>query len=395
MNPKTEILLGISLTPVQGLRYGPNMIPETPPDPPAPQLEEPLPARDQKVLLVIMGVVLGAFGLCGISGASQSVMVVSQLGVMEAEILKELKDEGVADAEKWVEKGKSLVNRGVWLQMLVQLLTAVAYFWLGIGSLLMKRWAQKILLALGWMWLATTALSFIALLGAAPMFSEMFRVVTSGGGAPGSVELIFVAYGLMGLGINLVPGIVLVLIYSLRDVRLTVRHRDPVVRWTDAIPVPLLALWTLLVTGACYVTAISIGLGDIIWLPLGIQGIFGTFVGVVFGALLGLAAWLVAKLNPLGWWITVSLTVFATFLSIYSVLTFDVWLIIDQLELPELVTTKIQEFSTEIDRVSQSIRGTWLPFLVYGCGLLGLLVWLKQYFAPQEDEPQFQLRQDH
>tara|TARA_R110002096_G_scaffold292391_4_gene486931 strand:+ start:2178 stop:3290 length:1113 start_codon:yes stop_codon:yes gene_type:complete len=370
------------------------MPPENPPDIQQ-QANGPLPARDQQILLVIMGVIIGVFAVCGIGSASNSLMSITQIGLVKADIVQSLKDEGVPDAELWVERGEGLAKRMVWTQMLMQLLNAVALGWLAIGSLLMKRWSQKILLALGWMWLATTLLAFFSGIGAISLIVDAIQSVSPSMGGSGSVMMIGGVWVAVALGANLIPAVVLVLVYNLRDVRLTVIHRDPVERWTDSVPLPVLSLWTLLLTFSLYLAAISAVMGDVIWLPIGVQGISGILGGVAIAATVGYAAWLVAKLNPIGWWIALVAAICVTFLSVYAIMSLDFWELIAQIELPDELMAKIRgEYTDVVDRLNRSVKKLWLPAVIYGCGLLGALAWLKKFFNEEDEAPGLGLRQD-
>ena len=374
----------------------PDAMPQPEPQPPPPpQQLDPRPARDQQVLLIIMGVLIGIFALCGLGNSAQTLSGLAHLPTITGEIQAELEKEGVPDADIWVARGKSLFMRGIWAQFLLQLLGCAAYFWLAVGSILPRRWGPRILYALGWMWIGSIVLSTVAMLGAIPAVSEVMAATGVGSMIPGLAGpvqgLIVVGVFVVVMLMQAVPGIVLIVVYGLRDVRLTVNFRDPIPRWSDPIPIPVLILWTALVSGAIYLAAIGLSLGSVIWQPLGIGGIAGIGLGLAVAAILGATAWLVVKLRPAGWWLAMCGAVFATFFGVFVILSFDFWQTVDRLELPEQVMTKFRDSIPEEGEIAiEALNRLWLPVVIFGSGLIGYIAWLKKFFTP--DHVSFSLR---
>jgi hypothetical protein len=111
--------------------------------------------------------------------------------------------------------------------------SGVWMIWLGIGSLLARRWAWALLLCIG---IIHFVLGILSLPGSLIM---MFSLPKS---ASGPIVLGIALSLLLRLG---VPAALLGF-YSNPDVRRTCEARDPVVRWTDRCPVPVLACCVLL-----------------------------------------------------------------------------------------------------------------------------------------------------
>ncbi len=356
----------------------------------------PQPARDQQVLLVIMGALIGIMALCGLGNSGSSLSGTAQIAMFEGEITDALKEEGVPDAEVWVGQAKSIAMRGIWTHFAIQMVSTVAYFWLAVGSIMCLRWGQKLLLALGWMWVGTTVLGLVAGLGTIPLIVDIMSGIYAASGTPmgGPAQISFIVgiVFVFGFAFNLIPGIILVIVYGLRDVRLTVLNRDPKDRWTDAVPIPVLALWTFLVSWAMLFLAVSPALGSVMWFPLGIQGWQGVVLGLVLAVVFGWTAWAVAKLHPAGWWASMIVAVLGIFLAVYGIMMADVWAILESAKLPEVWIAKLKaKVTPEIDLLLGAINRLWLPIAIFGGGILAYLGWLKKYFDVSEpqDEPEF------
>jgi len=192
---------------------------------------------------------------------------------------------------------------------------AVSLVWLGIGSIMARRWARALLLIFSWIWLflGLFVLIFTAFL-VPKMMSNLSSSGTSdhpampGAAIAGVMIVMFLVYGVFFV---ILPA-VWTFFYSSRHVKATCEARDPVMRWTDACPLPVL--------GLCLWTAFSVPM--MLIMPFAghcVMPFFGTFLTGVPGALLCLAvaaiwsyaAWLLYKLDVRGWWlILIALCVF-------------------------------------------------------------------------------------
>ncbi len=120
------------------------------------------------------------------------------------------------------------------------LLISILFIWLGIGSIGFKRWARSLSLLVGWYWLIPGIIMFI-------FFLFFF---------PGSLGQLPVQDEQQAVILKIILGIVLVffflffillpaafiLFYRSRNVKMTVEKYDPVARWTDKAPLPVIAL---------------------------------------------------------------------------------------------------------------------------------------------------------
>lgn len=185
---------------------------------------------------------------------------------------------------------------------------AVAFIWLGIGSAMCRRWARALLLIISWMWLLGGSCGLVALAFVLPRF---FAGPLPGAqpGQPGIPEsarlgiMVFV-FAFSFVIYVLIPGL-LVFFYQSRHVKTTCEVRDPVPRWTDACPLPVLALSLLLGMSAAMMPVMMVGFQSVV--PC-----FGTYLSgwpgaVVLGVatmLCGWGAYANYRLRVAGWWIT-------------------------------------------------------------------------------------------
>lgn len=132
--------------------------------------------------------------------------------------------------------------------MMVGAVMAIVYYvilfvlnaWLGIGAIRVRKWARALNLAMGWLWLICFAAVFIMM----PFVLSGIQVSPSVGGASWIITLIVML--IMGM-LVLIP-LFFVLVFGSRHVRATFEARDPHPRWTDRVPVVVLAGLLVLVS---------------------------------------------------------------------------------------------------------------------------------------------------
>jgi len=190
----------------------------------------------------------------------------------------------------------------------VYAVSAVALVWLGIGSILARRWARAILLSLSGAALCAGALGLVTL---AIIMPRLFDAIAHSGQRPlppGALLLMkVVAMTFMSLYI-LVP-LSIFLFYRSPHVKRTCEVRDPVERWTDRCPLPVLALCLLMAFGGIIMLGL---LGSFRGFP-----VFGIFVPGASGHLLvilfaGLFFYLARGLYRLqigAWWAALGLMI--------------------------------------------------------------------------------------
>jgi hypothetical protein len=259
---------------------------------------------------------------------------------------------------------------------LFYVLAAVGFAILGVGSIRARRWARTLSLIVAWMWLAGGCMGILFLILAGKgLFSSNPAMATLGPQAvPFFVGCMVVGFGALFI---LLPGL-LVLGYGHPNVKATVEAKDPVVRWTDRCPAPVLAL--------------SLGFAfNVLFLPLGFPyrnafPFFGTVVTGAAGALLRLAlagicaflAWGFYRLRTAAWWGALALWLFgipSSFLSFRN-----------PAGLRELYT-KMGYPSAQVDqmiRLYQGLFGDQTLLVLLGVVIfasLAYLLWVRRYFA--------------
>ena len=183
---------------------------------------------------------------------------------------------------------------------------AVVFVWLGIGSIGARRWARAL-------WLCLSVIGLCMGLAALPfmlsMSSHFGEAAAQSGGPPlpptarviGEVFMV----GSMLLAYVVIPG-ALFLFYRSPHVRHTCEVRDPVERWTDRCPMPVLGLSVFMAFGA---------LGFLFLLGFGgVFPVFGRFLFGLAGRLLTLLAaglwlylaWGLYKLRKGIWWLALA-----------------------------------------------------------------------------------------
>ncbi len=251
---------------------------------------------------------------------------------------------------------------------------AVIFIWLGIGSILCRRWARALLLILSWSWL----LAGILMIGILIWFAPAFFPADLPAPILWMVMLITAVFGVV------LPG-AMGMFYQGRHVKATCEARDPAPSWTDKCPMPALtnSLW--------------LGLGSF-WLLLSsltTQGVVPAFGYLLTGAPATLMllicaaaglylAWKSYQLKISAWWGTlaaaalVSLSVAITFARIDPV---DFYRKsgyseqqIGQLGAPGFITGAFLVWATII---------FFFLFLVY-------LLWIRKYFDNRSISPDSQ-----
>jgi len=251
---------------------------------------------------------------------------------------------------------------------------AVAMVWLGIGSVQCRRWARALVLILAWVWLGAGVLMVPMMAWLMPriMASAEAGGQTMPAGAMAVVVVIQIIF--MSVFFILLPG-ALVLFYRSRHVKETCEARDPVRRWTDACPLPVLAVTCLLWWGALLMFGMPLTkLAMLPFFGILLTGLPGSVAMMGMAGVLFWIGWSWYRLKMAGWWALVAAIVV---LSISNVLTFAR---VDIIE----VYQKLGYPQAQIDLIKQQ---GWMTsgFMVWSSlfwvlPMLGYLLWAKRFF---------------
>ena len=264
---------------------------------------------------------------------------------------------------------------------------AIANITLGIGSIRARRWARALTLIMSWYWVITGALITIVLTAILLVVERGRHHPTSASAPSAAVMAVVITFFIVLFAAFLIglPSL-FVWFYRKKDVEETCRHRDPVERWTDRCPLPVLAASTLFAFGAFYFVIFSFAIplvpffGRYLTGPAGLAGML---------ALAGLDAYLAFSLFHLriiGWRIAIA----SMFLRVVSAaITFGH---ADRFQ--AYAKMGWSDARIQAMRASPIIRSHVILWwgLGYAVALLVYLLGLKRYFrAPAEAQPSYQM----
>ncbi len=251
----------------------------------------------------------------------------------------------------------------------------VLFLTLGIGSIKCRRWARAVTLVLSWAWLVTGVISIVMFIW---FGSAFLNTVSEAQGEPlppaaRTIMMLFVV-GFFGVFFVLVPGL-LVLFYGSSHVKATVEAMDPQPRWTDACPLPVLAVSLLAAFGA--VTLLTMPVAYNGTLPLFgaiLSGFAGSIMWLVLAALLGYAAWSIYHLRVAGWWTVLAILVVFTISNVITFSRVDLMDLYRSMGYPEDQLALLEKMNIFTPR--QIV--VWSVFWVLP--IIGYLIFIKKYF---------------
>ncbi|MBZ5496557.1 MAG: hypothetical protein LAP85_09150 [Acidobacteriia bacterium] len=245
---------------------------------------------------------------------------------------------------------------------------AAALVWLGIGSILCRRWARALLLILSWGWFLAgiLALGFYAVFAGA-LFSR---------DAGNPLGLLALTIGIIFIAIFFValPG-AMVLFYQSHNVKATCEARDPVVRWTDTCPLPVLASSLWLGLGSLCLMVMPLLYRSVVpWFGSLLSGAPATLillVCAVFGLYL---AWATYRRQLAAWWAALVAFALLTASAVITFMRVDLMEVYRQLGYPEDQIEQIRNFGLFTGKAMAWWTGLFfVMFLIY-------LLWIKKYF---------------
>jgi len=128
------------------------------------------------------------------------------------------------------------------------LVLAIVLVWLGVGSIMARRWARALLAIWSWSCLIVGLLSVASIAPFAPQIAAAVKAAQPAGQPPLSdaqrITVMLVPLVVLGFLFVCLP-LIWGLFYSGKNVKATCEARDPATRWTDRCPLPVLAvvLW--------------------------------------------------------------------------------------------------------------------------------------------------------
>jgi hypothetical protein len=249
--------------------------------------------------------------------------------------------------------------------------------WLGIGSIQARRWARALLLIFSWSWLVMGAVMTVVMpfvisktFANLPPNAKTGEPTLPPAAITGMIVGMVVFFGLFFV----VAPAVWTFFYNSRHVKATCETRDPVTRWTDACPLPVLGicLWLALSVPMMLLMPVM-GFGVMPFFGMFLTGLPGGLLCVALAVIWGTAAWWLYRLDARGWWlILIALVVFMVstlltyarhdFIEMYQLMGYP-QAQIDQIKKTGLLTG---------NRMGWFSALCWLPFL-------GYLLFVKKY----------------
>ena len=254
---------------------------------------------------------------------------------------------------------------------------AVALIWLGIGSTMARRWARALLLIFSWSWLVMGVFAVLGVVVFLPIVLENVRAAAPAGQPAmpaAAIGVIMVITCLMlGVFFIVVPA-VWIFFYKSRHVKATCEARDPVTRWTDACPLPVLGLCVWLMFSAPMMLVMPImGHGVMPFFGTFLTGLPGTVFCLAIAALWAWCAWLLYKLDARGWWLILFAMVLFTVSAVMTYTRHDMIEIYQLMGYPQEQIDQIQKTGLLTgNRMAWIMLFSMLPFL-------GYILFVKQY----------------
>ncbi len=260
---------------------------------------------------------------------------------------------------------------------------AVALVMLGIGSIQYRRWARALTLITSWYWLIMGTLITVLLTAVMPVAMRTAlqsqqhtgntpspEIATAAMAIIVTLVIIFLAFFLV-----VVP-IAFVVFYTRADVAATCRDRDPVERWTDRTPLPVLGASLVFFVGALYLLVVGVTTPIFPFFGRYLTGIPGAACFLVLAALDGYLAVATYHLNITGWWIA-AITLPLRLLSMgLTYVKADLMQAYSQMGRSDAELRMLQ--SSPILRGHIVLWWSLLSLVVF----FGYLLWIKRYFKP-------------
>jgi hypothetical protein len=257
---------------------------------------------------------------------------------------------------------------------------AVALVWLGIGSIMGRRWARALILIFSWAWLV---MGIIMMISMAFVLPKVWENTPGPNGQPvmppGAVATATILMELFfGVFFVLLPA-VWIFFYANHRTQATCEMRDPVRRWTDACPLPVL--------GLCLWLALSVPMmmllpvlyhGVVPFFGLLLHGVAGSLLCLAVAALWAYCAWRLYKMDVRGWWLAlIGMLLYGA----SSVMTFARHDMVEMYQAMGYTQAQIDQIQKTGLFTGNSM--VWM-MLVFFAPFLGYIVYVKQYLTAKE-----------
>jgi len=244
---------------------------------------------------------------------------------------------------------------------------AAAFYFItvGTGSIRTRRWARAMSVAFSASWLAVgiaIVLSSFIFLKRTLVFvrpSETMLVVSL------TAAILIIAFIVLPLA--------LFLFYRREDVRQTCEAADPVIRWTDRVPWPVLAIATLL-GFMSFATLANVGAPVVPFFGMALTGASAALTMLTMSGLFGFLTvqWIVMRKSA--WWTTLMLHIIGALVAMATLVSGDVGEVYAKMNVPR---EQIQ--AMQLDTLGRS-PALWIVMLLVWTAYLLVLLRTRHYF---------------
>jgi hypothetical protein len=254
--------------------------------------------------------------------------------------------------------GGAVPLRSVIPSAITYAIAAVILVTLGIAAIQARRWAWALNLILSWIWLIAGVL--ITGLMISPAVAAVIVTVM--------IVLFAVFFVLLPLAF--------LLFYRSRNVEETCRRRDPVERWTDRRPLPVIAVGLLAAVGSLYYLVISFTAPLFPFFGRYLTGVPGG-IGCLAVALVDVfIAVAILRLKIVGWWVAVIALIIRIASAAITYARADLMQAYARLGWS---SDRLAAVSNNPLLRSHAFLWVSLLFMIL---YFGFLLWLKRYFRP-------------
>ena len=253
---------------------------------------------------------------------------------------------------------------------------AVALIWLGIGSIMARRWARALILIFSWVWLLMGIMMVIIVPIIMPKFFANLPANANGQPAlpPGAITGIVIFETLIiGFFFVVLPAI-WIFFYKSPHVKATCEVRDPITRWTDACPLLVLSLSLLMwISVPMFLLMPVMARGVVPFFGMFLSGVPGSLVYVVIAALWAWGAWRVYKLDVRGWWLNLIVVVAFTVSNVLTYSRHSIGELYQRMGYPQAQIDQIQQLG-----IFTGNTMAWWTVIVM-VPFIGYLLFVKKY----------------
>ncbi|MDD5351058.1 MAG: hypothetical protein PHQ12_12670 [Chthoniobacteraceae bacterium] len=266
----------------------------------------------------------------------------------------------------------------LWMPCFLYAGLAVTLVWLGIGSIMARRWARALLVLFAWGALITGLGAMVSLALMSGKILADFQAVQPPGATPlpesAKTTILVIMGGFFAVIFVLLPA-TWAFFYSRSSVKATCEARDPWERWTDRCPLPVLAAVLFSLFGAASMLITAFGFhGAIPVFGVYLTGLPGILLYVVWAAVWAYCARALYRLDSLGWWLCVAILCVA---ALSAALTYHQQGVMEFYRLAGYSTeelARLQQLPFFTDN-----NAVWF-ILASSVPWLGYLLFLKRYF---------------